>query len=193
MQWNRRKTALAVPFLVLIVSVVGGWALSRSSDNVDANLTTPGTAPFPTIGTNVENTGTKFRFVELVDSATGERGTISPNGRAMVINFWFSTCEPCKREMPVLSAAATKYRTAVDFIGVNPNDTPEMANAFMKKYQIRYASFIDDGAQLAKAGVATLPATFVLDGEGFIVKRFAGEVTADDLDEALAPLVRTSA
>lgn len=193
MQWNRRKTALAVPLLVLTVSVVGGWALSRSSDNVDANLTTPGTVPFPTIGTNVENTGKKFQFVELTDSVTGERGTIQPKGRAMVVNFWFSTCEPCKREMPVLSAAAAKYRATADFIGINPNDTDEVANAFMKKNQIRYANFLDDGTQLTRAGVATLPATFILDGDGFIVKRFAGEITAADLDEVLAPLVEAAA
>lgn len=187
MQWNRQKVVLAVPLIVLFVSVVGGWILSRSSDDVDANLTSPGTVQTPTIGTNAANTGKKFEFVTVTNAATGEEGTISPAGRYMVINFWFSTCEPCKREMPVLTAAAEKYANIADFIGINPNDTSTSASAFLQKYKITYPTYLDnDGAQVTAAGVATFPATFVLNGEGVIVKRFAGEVTAQDLDEVLS-------
>jgi thiol-disulfide isomerase/thioredoxin len=186
MTWNRRKTVLAVPLFVLLVSVVGGWTLSRSSDGVDANLTNPGTQPFPTLGTNAKNTGKTFQFVELTDVATGEKGTIAPSGRYMVVNFWFSTCEPCKREMPVLTAASKKFANTVDFVGINPNDTTTSAQAFMKKYGITYPTYLDnDGEQVAAAGVANFPATFILNGDGVIVKRFAGEVKASDIENEL--------
>lgn len=189
MQWNRRKTVLAVPLFVLLVSVVGGWTLSRSSDDVDANLTTPGLQPFPTIGTNAANTGKKFEFVQLTDVATGQKGTIAPSGRYMVVNFWFSTCEPCKREMPVLTAAADRFANTVDFIGINPNDTSTSAQAFMKKYGITYPTYLDNnGGQVSAAGVANFPATFILNGDGVIVKRFAGEVTASSLENELTSL-----
>lgn len=192
MQWNRQKAFLAVPLIVLFVSVVGGWILSRSSDDVDANLTSPGTVQTPTIGTNATNTGKTFEFVTVKNAATGEEGTISPAGRYMVINFWFSTCEPCKREMPILTAAAQKYANTVDFIGINPNDTPTSAAAFLEKYKITYPTYLDnDGAQVAAAGVATFPATFILDGDGVIVKRFAGEVTAKDLEDVLSTTAGT--
>lgn len=186
MKWNRRIRVLAVLLFVLIVSVVGGWILSRSSDGVDANLTTPGTQPFPTIGTNAKNTGKEFQFVEITDVATGEKGTIAPAGRYMVVNFWFSTCEPCKREMPVLTAASEKFANTVDFVGINPNDSSTSAQAFMKKYGITYPTYLDnDGEQVSAAGVANFPATFILNGDGVIVKRFAGEVTASDLENEL--------
>ena len=186
MKWNRRKTVLAIPLFVLLVSVVGGWTLSRSSDGVDAHLTNPGTQPFPTLGTNAKNTGKTFQFVELTDVATGEKGTIAPSGRYMVVNFWFSTCEPCKREMPVLTAASKKFANTVDFVGINPNDTTTSAQAFMKKYGITYPTYLDnDGEQVAAAGVANFPATFILNGDGVIVKRFAGEVKASDIENEL--------
>ena len=192
MKWNRRTAVLVVPLSVLFVSVVGGWALSRSSDNVDANLKNPGTVQIPTIGTNATNTGTPFRFVDLIDNATGESGTISAAGKPMVVNFWFSTCEPCKREMPALSAASAKYANTVDFIGINPNDTREVATAFIEKYKITYPTYIDDGRQLAAAGVATLPATFFLDGKGNIIERRAGEVTSADIESVLTTLLETT-
>jgi len=185
MKWNRRTARFLVPFLVLLVSVVGGWALRRPTNNVDVNLNQPVTTLPSTIGTNTNNTGKKFPFVELVDNATGEKGTIRPAGKPMVVNFWFSTCEPCKREMPALSASSAKYAASVDFIGINPNDSREVATAFLKKYNITYPSFIDDGTQLAKAGVVTLPATFFLDKTGTIVVRRAGEITSADIDSIL--------
>jgi len=192
MTWNRRAVVLAVPVIVLIVSVVGGWALSLSSDNVDANLTTPGTEQFPTIGTNANNTGKKFPFVEVTDNATGEAGIISPAGKPMVVNFWYSTCEPCKREMPALSESSTKYAATVDFIGINPNDSREVATEFLKKYNITYPTFIDDGTQLAEAGVVTLPATFFLDSSGIIVARRAGEITSAEIDSILTNDLKVS-
>jgi thiol-disulfide isomerase/thioredoxin len=100
----------------------------------------------------------------------------------MVINFWFSTCEPCKREMPALSAASQKYAGKVDFIGINPNDASEMADAFIAKYNVTFPTFLDDGTQLSAAGVATLPTTFFLDGTGNIIERRAGEITEADID-----------
>ena len=182
---NRKKVVVAVLSIVLLVSVVGGWALSRSSDNVDANLTTPGVEQTPGIGTNANNTGKKFSFSPVTDVLSGAAVTITPMGKPMVVNFWFSTCEPCKREMPALTAAAAAYGTRVNFVGINPNDTEESASAFIEKYGIKYANYLDDGDQLSEAGVTTMPTTFFIDANGYIVKTHAGELTLEDIDNLL--------
>jgi thiol-disulfide isomerase/thioredoxin len=182
---NRKKVVVAVLSIVLLVSVVGGWALSRSSDDVDANLTTPGVEQTPGIGTNANNTGKKFSFIPVTDVLSGAAVTITPMGKPMVVNFWFSTCEPCKREMPALTAAAAAYGTRVNFIGINPNDTEESASAFIEKYGIKYANYLDDGDQLSEAGVTTMPTTFFIDANGYIVKTHAGELTLEDIDNLL--------
>ena len=182
---NRKKVVVAVLSIVLLVSVVGGWALSRSSDDVDAKLTNPGVEQTPGIGTNANNTGKKFSFVPVTDLLSGSAVTITPMGKPMVVNFWFSTCEPCKREMPALTAAAAKYGTAVNFVGINPNDTTESASAFLTKYGIKYANYLDDGDQLAEAGVTTMPTTFFINADGYIVETHAGELTLDDIDKIL--------
>jgi thiol-disulfide isomerase/thioredoxin len=182
---NRKKVVIAVLSIVLLVSVVGGWALSRSSDDVDANLTTPGVEQTPGIGTNANNTGKKFSFIPVTDVLSGAAVTITPMGKPMVVNFWFSTCEPCKREMPALTAAAAAYGTRVNFIGINPNDTEESASAFIEKYGIKYANYLDDGDQLSEAGVTTMPTTFFIDANGYIVKTHAGELTLEDIDNLL--------
>ncbi len=182
---NRKKVVVAVLSIVLLVSVVGGWALSRSSDDVDANLTDPGVEQTPGIGTNANNTGKKFSFVPVTDVLSGAAVTITPTGKPMVVNFWFSTCEPCKREMPALTAAAEAYGASVNFVGINPNDTTESASAFLTKYGIKYANYLDDGDQLAAVGVTTMPTTFFVNADGYIVKTRAGEITTNDIDNIL--------
>lgn len=186
MTWNRKKVVVAVPFLVLLVSVVGGLILSRSSDDVDANLTNPGVIQTPGIGTNAPSSGKTFPFTEVVDIATGQTTTPATNGTPMVINFWFSTCEPCKREMPALTTAAQAYAGTVNFVGVNPNDTRTSATAFLKKYNVTFTNYLDDGDQLAAAGVVNMPTTMFVNGEGKIVATHAGEITLADIEKKIS-------
>lgn len=185
---RRRTRTIVASTLALIVSVVGGWILSRSSDDVDATLTNPGEVQTPGIGTNADNKGKSFPFVRVrtVDGTTDV--TLGGGDRPMVVNFWFSTCEPCKREMPALSQASTTYEGRVDFIGINPNDSPDSATAFLDKYSVGYPNYLDDGSQLAAAGVATMPATFFLDANGVILERHAGELSAGDLADTISRL-----
>lgn len=185
MTWNRKKVVVAVPFLVLLVSVVGGLILSRSSDDVDANLTNPGVVQTPGIGTNAPSLGKTFPFTEVVDIATGQTTTPATNGTPMVINFWFSTCEPCKREMPALTTAAQMYAGVVNFVGINPNDTRTSATAFLEKYKVTFTNYLDDGDQLAAAGIVNMPTTMFVNGEGNIVATHAGEITLADIEKTI--------
>jgi thiol-disulfide isomerase/thioredoxin len=159
--------------------------LSRSSDDVDANLTNPGVVQTPGIGTNAPSSGKTFPFTELIDIATGNTTTPATNGTPMVINFWFSTCEPCKREMPALTTAAQLYAGAVKFVGINPNDTRTSATAFLEKYNVDFTNYLDDGDQLAAAGVVNIPTTMFVNGEGKIVATHAGEITLAEIEKKI--------
>jgi thiol-disulfide isomerase/thioredoxin len=87
--------------------------------------------------------------------------------------------------MPALTAAAEAYGASVNFVGINPNDTTESASAFLTKYGIKYANYLDDGDQLAAVGVTTMPTTFFVNADGYIVKTRAGEITTEDIDNIL--------
>lgn len=184
MRWNRRNRIITVVAVAIVVGSAGGWALSRSSDGVDANLTSPGVDSYPTIGTNANNDGKRFDFVEVEAIDGSGSTTINGSGRNLVVNFWFSTCGPCKREMPALASAATRHAGTVEFIGINPNDTIESATAFLQQYGVQYPNYLDDGDQLAAAGVTTMPATFFV-RDGRIQETHAGELTSDEINEAI--------
>ena len=84
MDWNRERRFAGTVLFALIVGVVGGWVLSRSPDDVDANLTTPGVVQDPTIGTNADTTGNVFEFVDMTELETGDKSTPMPSGRPPV-------------------------------------------------------------------------------------------------------------
>jgi len=186
----RRRNLFAVSVAIaLVVGVVGGWIASRSSsDGVDANLSASTTQP-ASIATNAQNVGKAFPFVAVSDLTTNKTTMLGVNGTPMVVNFWFSTCAPCRREMPLLAAAAAAHKDVVDFVGINPNDPAASAENFLNDYKVGYPNFLDhNGDQVAAAGVGTFPATFFLDAHGNIVQMHAGELSADDLAKGLAAL-----
>lgn len=185
MQWSRKKVVVAASFIVLFASVIGGCSSSSSTDDTGANRTDPGVSLTPGIGTNENTKGQVFPFVLMEDVATGLDVTIVPTGKPMVVNFWFSTCTPCTRELPALSDAAKKYGAKVNFIGINPNDTREVAKEFLDNLGVNFASYIDQGDQLASAKVATFPTTFFLNEKGIIVKMQSGELKPEDIDSIL--------
>lgn len=191
-----RRRFLLLAAGVLVVSVAGGWLLSRAGDDSTSSegvvVLRPGsTDQDPTIGTNAPNLGKKFPVVDL-ESLDGEPVTLgNGNGRPYLVNFWYSTCEPCKREMPALVAARAKY--GIDIVGVNPRDSAEAARDFADEYGITYQLLRDpNGASLVALGIGTFPMTYLVGVDGTILEQRAGEITSDDLDRMLTPLAAGS-
>ena len=130
MTFPRHRTVrlLLTLLVVAVVSVGGGWLLSDRTEDSASDLGTVTLNPSltiadPTIGTNVPAAGKLFPTLSLEDLAGTAVDFSTLRGKPMVVNFWFSTCEPCKREMPALTEAAATYGASVNFIGINPNDT----------------------------------------------------------------------
>lgn len=185
---SRRTRAVAV-LIALTVGIVGGWALSLTSDGAGDDLGgSPTDTSAPGIAVNPDTTGEPFPFVDLT-TLDGDTVSLSTSeNRPMVVNFWFSTCEPCKREMPALAAAAAENEGRVDFVGINPTDGPDAARRFLDQFGVTFPNYLDDGDQTAAAKVALMPSTFFLAADGTIVAREAGEVTAEELAARLAEL-----
>ena len=193
MTGRRRFLLLAVG--VLVVSVAGGWLLSRAGEDPSSEgviVLRPGsTAQDPTIGTNAPNLGKVFPVIEL-ESLDGDPVTLGDaKGLPFLVNFWYSTCEPCKREMPALVGAQKKF--GIDIVGINPRDTAQAARDFADDYGITYQLLRDpNGKSLVALGVGTFPMTYLVGGDGTILEQHAGEITTDDLDRMLAPLAAGS-
>lgn len=106
-------------------------------------------------------------------------------GEVLVVNFWYSSCAPCRVEASELQKLSEKYDgKGVQFVGVNTHDESGTAAAFEKNYGVTYPSILDVGsgsAQLAFSGAIhpnATPTTLVLDKQGRVAARIEGPITA---------------
>jgi len=103
-------------------------------------------------------------------------------GRVVLLNFWATWCPPCKGEVPELVALQSRYQSAgLDIIGVSLDDAPiEHVRQFKEVYRINYVVLYAGGEKeklIRRFGnFRGIPATFLIDREGRIVKQVTGYV-----------------
>jgi cytochrome c biogenesis protein CcmG, thiol:disulfide interchange protein DsbE len=107
-------------------------------------------------------------------------GSISSSqlaGAPLVVNFFASSCEPCREEAPVLEQAWRRYRArGIHFLGVNITDRHISARDFLHEYGITYPVVTDYSLTYAqKMKVPGLPVTYFVDKDGRFLSTAAGE------------------
>ncbi|MBN2740611.1 MAG: DsbE family thiol:disulfide interchange protein [Rhodobacteraceae bacterium] len=114
------------------------------------------------------------------------------DGKVKLVNFWASWCAPCRIEHPNLEALANE---GIPVYGVNYKDTPSKALAFLSQMGNPYSELGADpkGQMALNWGVYGVPETFVVDGEGKVLFRFAGPVTERVIASDLRPLLEGKA
>jgi cytochrome c biogenesis protein CcmG, thiol:disulfide interchange protein DsbE len=111
-------------------------------------------------------------------------------GKVVLVNFWGTWCEPCKREMPALQMANERYsEQGLAIIGVNLTDdeqlqgvTEEQVRQFAAQFNLTYPIGLDrDGSVTNAFRVFPLPTSFFIDAQGRIRYVHVGELTFDDV------------
>jgi thiol-disulfide isomerase/thioredoxin len=113
-------------------------------------------------------------------------------GRPIVLNVWASWCSPCRAEAPTLQELSEKY-PEVQFLGVLTRDNLTAAGRFIDRFKLTFPSLRSDDVLLEfnDAMIANaIPTTILIDKDGLIAARIAGEVTFTGLgaliDEVLS-------
>jgi thiol-disulfide isomerase/thioredoxin len=128
-------------------------------------------------------------------TATSLTGTpitfTSYRGKVVVVNFWGSWCDPCRREAATLAVVAEQYGPrGVSFLGVDVGDTSANALAFTRNVGITYPSVNDSGYTVEQdfsqaASIPGTPTTMVIDRTGHIAGEIFGPATYSTLTTLL--------
>ena len=117
----------------------------------------------------------------------GKLSLASFRGHVVVLNFWGSWCSVCREEAPNLAAAARRFKSpGVRFLGVDVEDSPASALAYMRHFQIAYPSLNDPGDKIAldfhdTIPIEVFPSTLVISPDGRVAARIIGAVTYQGL------------
>jgi len=162
----RRFRSPALPVAVVAVLLVCG--------TVDAGRLAliPGDDAPPMRGYTIDGDRVIVRF---------EPGTVT------LLNFWATWCVPCRDEMPALQKLhESRAADGMQIIGIHVGYvTDEDLRTFFEQIEVDYTVIRPDVRWLTEwGGVSAMPITFLVDGEGKLVRRYLGAT-----EEQIAGLV----
>jgi len=113
-------------------------------------------------------------------------------GKAVLINFWETECEPCKIETPWLVELQNQYGPqGLQILGVSmDNSTMNDVVGYAKEMSIDYPILVGkesetDAVANAYGGIAFLPQTFVINRDGKLVGRILGLESRSHIEDEI--------
>jgi cytochrome oxidase Cu insertion factor (SCO1/SenC/PrrC family)/thiol-disulfide isomerase/thioredoxin len=119
---------------------------------------------------------------------TGGKAALADfGGSPVVVNFWASSCGPCRQEMPLISQQAAAHKVRV--LLVDERDSATAAKAFLNAVGVSETTGFDpDGAVGRLYGVSVLPVTVFIRPDGSIEGKYLGQTDATILDNHLTAI-----
>ena len=119
-------------------------------------------------------------------SLDGKTLTLSDyRGKAVLLNFWATWCEPCKIEMPWFVELQKQYGPqGLQVLGVAMDDTdPKDIADFAKKMGVNYPIVVGKEAVGDQyGGIPYLPSTFYIARDGKVLDRVYGLVSRSEIE-----------
>ena len=89
--------------------------------------------------------------------------------KAVVLNFWYLNCNPCRMEFPYLKEAYAEYKDEIEVIAVNPYDgTTETVADYQKELALDFPMAAIDYEWQEVMNITAYPMTVVIDRYGTI-------------------------
>lgn len=107
-------------------------------------------------------------------------------GKPIVLNFWASWCPPCKAEMPYFNKVYNEIGDSVTFIMVDlvdgQRETVDTGKKYVDEQKYNFPVYFDTKQDAAYTyGIQSIPTTFFIDSEGYIVKGKKGGMEEKEL------------
>jgi thiol-disulfide isomerase/thioredoxin len=143
-------------------------------------------------------------------AAVGEIGSILPEfsvkdlqghplssadlrGKVVLIDFWATWCQPCKKEMPGYQKLADEYGSqGFVVIGFKFDTMPDMEDPiqFAKVIGVHYPFAVaTEDLKQKFGGIEGLPTTMVYDRQGILRMKVIGFEYSDNVEQTLKPLL----
>jgi peroxiredoxin len=120
-----------------------------------------------------------------LDGNTVQTGSLSNDGKPILICFWATWCSPCKKELNTYAELYEDWReeTGVKIYAVTVDDQRTVGSVapYVNGQSWEYEILLDTNKQFQQAmGVTAPPHTFLLDGTGKIIWQHSGYMAGDE-------------
>ena len=115
-------------------------------------------------------------------------------GKVLIVNFWATWCEPCKKEIPEFVKVQAKFGAkGVQFVGIALDDR-EKVQAMSRELGINYPVLIApisaiEASRDAGNDKSALPFTAILDRNGRVASSKLGGLDESSLEAVISKLI----
>jgi peroxiredoxin len=177
-----RRDALVLVVVVIAVSVMISSAVFWSRKH--STLPAPASNTVASLQGNVQGVAAPDFTLKSLD---GKDVRLSDyKGKAVLLNFWATYCQPCKIEMPWFAELNKQYAPqGLEVVGVAMDDVgPDTIKQFATDLGVNYPILIGkESVADLYGGMQFLPTTFYIDRQGKIVDRVFGLVSHSQIED----------
>jgi thiol-disulfide isomerase/thioredoxin len=139
---------------------------------------------------------------EMIDAVGFQKILQQNHGKALLVNFWATWCEPCRDEYPMLNELAKQYAPkGLQVVGVSMDDDGDLI--LMRRFLSRYKPIFPNYRKTAGAEAAfrqsvlpgwtgSMPVSVFYAKDGKQVAHFIGEKSREQYEEAIRALLTSS-
>ena len=132
--------------------------------------------------------GVKFPDFDEKDVEGKPLSIAAYKGKVVLVDFWATWCGPCVAELPnVMKAYEKHHDNGFEIVGISLDTDRQKLEKFIAQKKMTWPQYFDGTGWESKLGqkygVNSIPATYLLDGEGKII---AKNLRGDALEEAVA-------
>ena len=116
------------------------------------------------------------------------------DGRLVWVNFWATSCEPCRTEMPAMQRLAEAYPDELLILGVDWGEGRDAVTDFVDRYGVEYPILLDPSLETYYrwAGTDGLPRHYFIGPEGTILREIIGPLDPPRMVAILEELLAAS-
>lgn len=119
--------------------------------------------------------------------------SVNLRGKVVLIDFWATWCEPCKREMPGYQKLLDRYGSrGFAVIGFKANMMADTVSPrrFARAIGIHYPLIVaNDGLMRKFGGLQGLPTTLIYDRDGMLRQKIIGFEYTEAIESDIKPLL----
>lgn len=112
-------------------------------------------------------------------------------GKVVLVNYWATWCPYCLKEMSVIEEFWKDHRArGFEVLAVSVDDPPEKVAQYIKKHGYAFpAAAMDPSVYAAFGSAGSIPTSFIVDRDGVIRHKIAGQVHYPRLEKLVLPLL----
>lgn len=126
----------------------------------------------------------EYSFVDTTNTTQTLSNLLSTK-KAVVLNFFYTTCGPCKSEFPAIEQAYEQYKDDIALVALSDRDTNRVITSFKEELGLNFLMGLDKAQLYKRFNVSAFPTTVIIDRYGVVAMRESGAIPDVNVWKAL--------